>query len=192
MRNPYFQPALLKMILLSIFSNKAFIMNKLSSIKTTIYIVIAVLWVGCETTIPAKEKASFDARATSLEAKATLEQYYLSIQEKGLSAEFDFLDTSSQFTWIPPGYREPLSFDSVRHLIEENAAMGTSIANTWDTLIVNALSPEIACYSGRFKSTVIDSTGFELVLTFTETGILVKRPDGWKLLQGQTALVRGE
>ncbi|HWA35694.1 MAG TPA: hypothetical protein VG737_16240, partial [Cyclobacteriaceae bacterium] len=63
------------------------------------------------------------------------------------------------------------------------------VDNVFDTLHVVALSRRYATYTGRLRSTMTDTTGQTTTYLMLETGILTKRPDGWKLLSGQTAIV---
>ncbi|MEJ2004719.1 MAG: hypothetical protein P8X57_07100, partial [Cyclobacteriaceae bacterium] len=55
------------------------------------------------------------------DAMAMLKAYHQAMESDGLMAEFDFLDDSEAFFWIPPGYDSPLDYDSVRAVIEMNA-----------------------------------------------------------------------
>ena len=47
-----------------------------------------------------------------------LQQYHEAIKSGGLTAEFDYLDESKEFFWVPPGYQSALSYDSVRAIIK--------------------------------------------------------------------------
>lgn len=123
------------------------------------------------------------------EAKATLDNYYDDIRKEGLNAEFKYLDNSSEFFWVPPGYAIPLSYDSVTKILNQNAPLFKSVDNSFDTITIVPMSKELATYSGRLKSILTDTSGTVTTFSLIETGILVKRKDGWKLLSGQTSML---
>lgn len=127
--------------------------------------------------------------AIAKDIRATLDQYYAEIRSNGLTAEFRYLDNSPDFFWVPPGYSSAISYDSVSVVLNQNAPLFKSIDNVWDSLRIIPLSKELASYTGRLRSTMIDTTGKVSHLILVETGFLIKREDGWKLLNGQTAIV---
>jgi len=121
------------------------------------------------------------------EVAETLENYYSDIADKGLMAEFDYLDSSRDFFWVPPGSAVALSYDSIYRVLGQNAQMFRSIVSEWDTLGITPLSPELALYTGRLRSTATDTSGVTSTVRLVETGLMIKRRDGWKLLSGQTS-----
>jgi hypothetical protein len=123
------------------------------------------------------------------EAHQVLVDYYVAIGERGLMAEFDYLDSTGSFFWVPPGASEPLSYDSIYQVLKQNAPLYKSIVNTWDTISIRPLSAEYALYTGRLQSSMTDTTNLTSVLKLVETGVLVKRKSGWKLLSGQTSVI---
>ena len=135
-------------------------------------------------TLSENEKATVIAEATR-----TLQNYYADIKKSGLTAEFDYLDQSADFFWVPPGYSAAIFYDSVAAVLRQNAPNYISINNAFDALKIIPLSKELATYTGRLHSTMIDTAGISTTFSLVETGILIKRKDGWKLLHGQTALV---
>jgi hypothetical protein len=106
-----------------------------------------------------------------------------------LLAEFNYLDSSAEFFWVPPGHTSPLNFDSVSHILRKSAPQWKTINNRWDTLRIIPLSNELATYTGILQSSMTDTAGAELNFKMIETGVLIKRKDGWKLLHGQTGMV---
>ena len=124
-----------------------------------------------------------------LATKETLTNYYNDIRKEGLRAEFRYLDNSKEFFWVPPGYASPISYDSVAAILNQNAPLFKSIDNSFDTLILIPLSRGLVTYTGRLHSVTIDMTEKSDTITLIETGILIKRKDGWKLLSGQTSMV---
>jgi len=116
-----------------------------------------------------------------------LSAYHMAIAQEGLTGEFKYLDESDDFYWVPPGYASPLSYDSVRIILTQNAGKFTSIINHWDTLIIIPLTNEIANYSGVLQSSMTDTSQAVIKVKLIESGTLIKRNDQWKLLSGQSA-----
>lgn len=123
------------------------------------------------------------------EVEQTLNDYYTDIRKSGLSAEFKYLDNSPDFFWVPPGSSIALSYDSVSTVIKQNAKNCKSVDNTFQSLRIIPLSKDQASYTARIRSTITDTSGKTMTFSLIETGILIKRQDGWKLLHGQTAIV---
>ncbi len=123
------------------------------------------------------------------EVRQTLKQYYQDIKANGLKAEFKYLDHSPDFFWLPPGYSHALSYDSVASVLIQNAPNFTLIENSFDTLHIVPLSQTLASYTGRLHSFMTDTSGKLNSFSLVETGVLVKRRDGWKLLLGQTGVL---
>jgi hypothetical protein len=124
-----------------------------------------------------------------VDVQQTLEQYYADIKKEGLLAEFKYLDSSENFFWVPPGYNRALSYDSIAAIIKWIAPSLKSVENSFDTLRIIPLSEELATYTGRLRSVSTDTSGKVTTTQLVETGILIKRPAGWKLLSGQTSVV---
>lgn len=120
----------------------------------------------------------------------TLQHYVRDVASNGLMAEFSYLDSSADFYWIPPGFNHALSYDSVKFHIEKNAQAYNYVMNTWEELEVNPMSRNYASYRGIIHSTCIDTFEKQTEYRLIETGILVKRSSGWKLLSGQTHLIQ--
>ncbi len=118
--------------------------------------------------------------------------YHNDIRQDGLTAEFKYLDQSTDFFWVPPGYKSTLSYDSVRKILEINAKSFQTIEFNWDTLQVFPLSDKIANYSGIVKGSMIDTSGIRSSVIIIESGTVIKRSDGWKLLSGQSAILNPE
>ena len=118
----------------------------------------------------------------------TLNRYYDDIRAEGLMAEFRYLDNSPEFYWVPPGFSVAISYDSVASILRQNAPLLKDIDNKWDTLRIDPLSHELATYTGRLHSIVTDTAGHVSETSLVETGLLIKRRNGWKLLSGQTSV----
>lgn len=162
--------------------------------RISIFLLIICLLSSCNTSKEEKKEVveSFtqkDRERVIAEVKQTLDDYFESVRTKGLTGEFSYLDSSADFYWVPPGFEHPISFDSVASILRSRASSFKKIDNSFDTLIVVPLSNDIASYSGTVNSICTDTSGVKTGYKLTETGILVKRESGWKLLSGQTSLL---
>jgi hypothetical protein len=146
--------------------------------------LLLVLLVSCN-----EQTGSFSEQQVEKEARRMLINYHHDIQQDGLLAEFNYLDSSDQFFWIPPGYEVPLSYDSVRKILEGNAPLFLQADFQWDTLNVIPLSEKIATYAGVVIGKMTDTTGQITISTILESGTLIKRDNGWNLLSGQSVLL---
>lgn len=147
-------------------------------------VLIIILSYSCTPVFTDAEKSIVAA-----EAKQMLDNYYSDIKNEGLTAEFKYLDNSDEFFWIPPGYHNSIPYDSVVSILTQNAPALKSIHNSWDTLRVIPLTKELASYTGRLHSSMTDTTGRTTEYALVETGLLIRRKDGWKLLSGQTSML---
>ena len=123
------------------------------------------------------------------EVTETLTAYHEAIGLKGLTAEFAFLDSSADFFWVPPGYSNPIAYDSVVKVLNQNAPLFSSVENSFDTLRIIPQSYKLATYTGKVFSRMTDTSGHTNKILLIETGTMVKRENGWKLLNGQTAII---
>ena len=117
------------------------------------------------------------------------DHYFEAIRKGGMTAEFQYLDHSSDFFWVPPGYQNPISYDSVAAVLTLNAPRFVSVENTFDTLRIIPLTTALATYTAKLRSVMKDTSGNVSSLHLIETGVVIKRSDGWKLLSGQTSLL---
>jgi len=123
------------------------------------------------------------------EVQHTLNEYYADILKSGLLAEFKYLDNVPEFFWVPPGYSQPISYDSIKAILTRSASRYKSIDNSFDTLLITPLSAEYAVYSCRLTSKMTNQSDSTVIYSLAETGVVVKRSEGWKLLSGQTSLL---
>jgi hypothetical protein len=153
----------------------------------SIIIGFSMVLVSCE-----KDHGSLtpSEKKTIIESIARiLDNYYADIGREGLKAELRYLDSSNDFFWVPPGYATSISYDSVVTILTQNAPAFQSVINSWDTLRIIPINRDLATYTGRLHSTMTDTTGKVSQYNLIETGILVRRKEGWKLLSGQTSIV---
>jgi hypothetical protein len=118
--------------------------------------------------------------------------YHSDIRKEGLTAEFKYLDQSPDFFWVPPGYNSALTYDSVYSILEANAKLFSEVIFEWDTLQIFPLTKGIANYSGIVKGSMMDTSGKVAFVLIIESGTVIRRSDGWKLLSGQSAVLEPE
>ncbi|MDH3708924.1 MAG: nuclear transport factor 2 family protein [Cyclobacteriaceae bacterium] len=144
---------------------------------------MGMLWC-CQPTAPEK---TFSPELVIEEVTEMLHQYHQAIEEGGLETEFDYLDDSDDFFWVPPGFKSALDYDSVAIILRANDKSIEKIVLTWDSLHVTPLRSDLAQYYGTINSSVIDTAQMTTESLLIETGLIIKRADGWKLLSGQSA-----
>jgi hypothetical protein len=149
-----------------------------------LFFVLAITSCRQSPVLTENEKADIIA-----EIKLTLGNYYDDIRKSGLTAEFKYLDNSPDFFWVPPGYSGPVSYNVVVSAIKQNALQYKLVDNTFNTLQIIPLSRELAAYSGQLSSTITDTAGKVTRYSLVETGVMIKRAGGWKLLNGQTSML---
>jgi hypothetical protein len=111
------------------------------------------------------------------------------VRDSGLTAEFGYLDKSAAFFWVPPGYKAAISYDSVGTVLRQAAPRFRSIDNKIRSIRVVPLSMKLATYNLTMQSASVDTAGSAASVVLIESGVVVKRSDGWKLMSGQTAVV---
>ncbi len=74
-----------------------------------------------------QESKKIDTNRITEEVKNMLFDYHKAIAKDGLTAEFNYLDQSSDFFWVPLGYRIALNYDSVQNILQQNAKLFQSI-----------------------------------------------------------------
>jgi len=145
-----------------------------------------LLLVSCN---PQAEQTTFDQEEVKQAVKQTLENYFKDIAKDGLTAEFKYLDNSPDFFWVPPGYSSALSYDSVRAILTQNAPNFKKNIFYWEQLQLYPHSAEITSYTGIVNASVTDTTGVETKSRIIESGTMILRKDGWKILNGQSRLL---
>ncbi len=137
-----------------------------------------------------KQLSNEEKKEITTSVRKTLESYYKDIKDSGLIAEFKYMDNSAEFFWAPPSYSAALSYDSIAAIIRTNAPSLLSVENTFDTLLIVPLNKDLASYTGRITSTIRDTSQKISVMQLVETGVMIKRKTGWKLLNGQTVIIK--
>lgn len=124
------------------------------------------------------------------EVKSTIDNYYKELRKDGLVSELKYLDSSSQFFWVPPGYMNYANYSVIAAAIKRNAALLKSIDNRYDSLLIIPLTNDYAQFVMRTVSTTIRADGDSIKSAFIESGVMVRRKDGWKFLSGQTSVLQ--
>jgi len=148
------------------------------------YVILIVTLFSCKQNSDTLNRSDKDK--IRLEIRQMFENYHNDIKKDGLDAEFKYLDNSSDFFWVPPGYHTALPFDSVQSILIANSKLNNAIEFSWDTLQIFPLTHDIANYSGIVNGTMTDTTNTQSTFKIIESGTLIKRKDGWKLLSGQS------
>lgn len=155
----------------------------------SIYILLLCMFAAaCNT--PAPETTGYDKMADVTAVKQMLDEYCKAIKEGGLTAEFQYLDSSADFYWVPPGYTSPLGYDTVAAMLKHNAPAYASVDSRYEGVHVVSLTKDIASYTARVSSAVTDTAGNTSVMQLLENGVAIKRTGGWKLLCGQTSVLQ--
>ena len=127
-----------------------------------------------------------DSNRVAREVRKTLINYCDDVSREGFMAEFEYLDSSSLFSWHPPGFASAISFDSVKTILLRNANIYTKVECSWDSLVIIPESNVKAKYTGRMKTILTDTAGIRNTYYFAEVGHVMKKEDGWKLVSGKT------
>ncbi|MEM9719940.1 MAG: nuclear transport factor 2 family protein, partial [Bacteroidota bacterium] len=129
---------------------------------------------------------AWDKTQVEREVREMLDAYFTDIQQSGLTAEFAYLDSTEDFFWVPPGYDSALDYDSVRTILEYNASSLQEISYAWNDLQIHPLSRDIATYTGIVLGEISDTSGMKSNVHMLESGTVIRRDDGWKILCGQS------
>ena len=121
-----------------------------------------------------------------------LHEYHQAMEQRGFLSEFEYLDQSSDFFWVPPGFHSALDYDSVATILKANDKVVENISLKWDSLRVIPLRHDLAQYYGTIHSSMTDTAQVTVGGLLIETGLIIKREDGWKLLNGQSAFIPSE
>ena len=160
--------------------------NIINLIKLDLCILLVVISFSSCKQINSED---FNKEIVEAEVIEMFEAYHKAIEDEGFTGEFPFLDDSENFYWVPPGYTSALSLDSVTTILNASAKTYVETSFYWDTLNVYPLSSKIASYSGITKGVMVDTVGIRTEISIFESGIVIKRAEGWKLLSGQSSML---
>ena len=74
-------------------------------------------------------------------------------------------------------------------IIEGNGKAFSLIEYQWSAIKIYPLSEELANYTGIVNCSMTDTSGIKTDVSLIESGVLIKRGDGWKYLSGQTRVL---
>lgn len=161
-------------------------------IPTSKIFVIAVMMffcVSCKTTVEHGSSISNNNKLIE-EIRSSLINYNIDVGKEGLLAELKYLDSSANFFWVPPGYQSALNYDSVVTVLRENAPKLKSLNRKWTSLKIIPHTNTLASFVGTIKVVMVDINGSENTSSLIESGLMIKRSAGWKLLNGQTSILK--
>ena len=104
--------------------------------KHLIPLLILSLAMACS---PQSESQNFDKEAVAADINRMFDAYHEALNTEGILAEFDYLDTSEDFFWVPPGYSSALTYDSIKTIITQNDILLDSVHFEWESLKVNPM-----------------------------------------------------
>ncbi len=129
-----------------------------------------------------------EKETVTLEIKAMLDDFHQDILQNGLVSELWYLDHSSEFFWIPPGYSSSLNYDTIKSIVISNSKTIKVTGINWETINILPLTKTIASYSGIVKCTQKEKSN-SVSLRIIESGTLIKREKHWKFLNGQSRIL---
>lgn len=150
-----------------------------------IILVTSILIFAC----CCQQKQPFDKQKTAKEVKEFLNEYLETIREEGLAAEFNYLDTTDRFFWVPPGFNQYIEIDSVKRVVLARADFYQKVDNRWEYLKIDVLTNDHVFYTGKLDCNWIDSTGLSTKYKMLETGLVIRTVNGWKITGGQSTMV---
>jgi hypothetical protein len=89
------------------------------------YAVCIIMLAGCSG--EQRGLSTDEALKVEVEVRLLFDHYFEAIRKGGLTAEFPYLDPSSEFFWVPPGYENAISYDSVAAVLTLNAPRFVSV-----------------------------------------------------------------
>lgn len=150
----------------------------------SLLLLLGSIFSSCEPTITnPKENKKSDTK----EIRDFLHAFHTAVNQYGLKAEFNYLDSTDDFYWIPPGYSKALNYDSFKSILNLSDEGIRQVNFEWDQLNVQLLTENIASFNGVVKGTITDTSNITINVHQIESGTLIKRKNGWKLLNGQSS-----
>lgn len=149
-------------------------------------LIVYFLIFSCKESV---ELSTNERNKIKSEVIKTLENYSNDVNFNGLRAEFKYLDSSSSFYWIPPGYISAVSYDSVKKILIATDPTLRAINNRYVDILVDPLSSLYASYKARVISHTEDTAGKIYDVQMLETGVMRKEKNNWKLMNGHTSMM---
>jgi hypothetical protein len=155
--------------------------------KQSLFLLVSILLAGCSQRTTLVSPAYHDRVA--MEVRETLTDYLDAVRAHGFMGEINYLDDSDDFFWVPPGRTSAIGYDSVIVILRASAPLYQVVDNRWDSLQVVPITKHVATYTGKLTSELTDMHGKTETYHLLETGVVIRRRDGWKLLHGHTSLM---
>ncbi|NNE27424.1 MAG: hypothetical protein HKN09_11325 [Saprospiraceae bacterium] len=149
--------------------------------KYLLLITLTICVSACQS-----EKEYPDFKSIEEETTNMLMAFHTAVNQSGLMAEFEFLDSSKQFYWTPPGYSYAIEYDSIKNILIESSKDIDHVHFEWDTLDVFPLSSDYCNYRGIVDCRMVGLDSVSQEFKVLESGTLVRRSDGWRFLSGQS------
>ncbi|MCU0373181.1 MAG: nuclear transport factor 2 family protein [Ignavibacteria bacterium] len=155
--------------------------------KLIISLLLACLLLTAFTCGEKTLKLDDSERAEIVEAvKSMTSRYFEDFHANNVDTVLRHYDTSACFFWsITPdtiALKRSAMVTMHRHAIKDYA----KFEGYWSNIQVEPLTKELAMYHGTYHVNTEDKGGKKGKITGVETGVMVKREDGWKYLAGQT------
>jgi hypothetical protein len=113
-------------------------------------------------------------------------KYFMDFYTHNVDSVLRHYDTSACFFWaITPdtiAMKRSAMVTMHRHAVKDY----TKFEGYWSDMRVEPLTNELAMYHGTYHVLTEDKDGHIGKIMGVETGIMIKREDGWKYLAGQT------
>jgi len=148
------------------------------------FLALLFFTISCS---PETAQDSYSRDAVISEVRTMTDNFFNDINKEGFEAEFRYLDSTDDFFWVIPGSDQAIDYDSVYTILKQSAPDFDQIKFHWDQLNIYPLSSSIASYTGIVGGSMHQiSTDSLWKIGLIESGVFIKRDDGWKFLCGQS------
>ena len=147
------------------------------------FLAVAVQSVYCQqqATLTQSQRAAIRDSVTQLKYRVWDE-----VRAKHFEGTLNCFDDSPEFFWVFTPDTTIILHDVFVAMLKGAFQDYRSIDVVWDRIHVEPLTNQYAVYTGKYHVTYIDTSGKVFKAIGVETGIVVHRPTGWKILNGQT------
>lgn len=149
-------------------------------------LIIGIVFICCSCNYNQGEN---DISRTQIreEISVMMGNYLTDLNKNGMESQMKYMDNSDDFRWTYSNYRRVYLFDDMAQQLNKSENEGYSAHLTFDELEIIPISENIANYTAKLSGfTKFDGKNSDV--SILESGTLIKRKDGWKFLNGQTAL----
>jgi ketosteroid isomerase-like protein len=154
------------------------------------FVSLAASAIGAATagegTASAQELSQDQAAAVRQGVQATLDSYRALAAAGQWDALMRLHADDARFRWVANGTVEARSVEDIRKSFQA-LSPGARVETSYQNTEITPLSPDIAYVATLFQTRLVDPNGkgfsFGGILTMT----VIKRPDGWKILNGHSS-----